>query len=115
MAQHLPCYNWVIEEADRYGSKWTRRWAQEQAITKITSQLPDILAKHAYPADTTLYPQWKAFLEDFLEMGGIIEGVPPSESITPIAVDILIEPTGNVKILCTLDQVTPYSLLVLQI
>lgn len=106
MAQYLPCYDWVVKEANRYGSKWTKRWAQEKAITTITSYLAGILAEHAQAADTALYPQWEDFLRDFLQMGGIIEAVPPSDSITPIAVDILIEPTGQVKVLCTLDQVS---------
>lgn len=106
MAQYLPCYDWVVKEANRYGSKWTKCWAQEPAITAITSYVADILAEHAQTADTALYPKWKDFLKDFLQLGGIIEGVPPSESITPIAVDILIEPTGQVKVLCTLDQVS---------
>jgi hypothetical protein len=106
VAQHLPCYDWVVKEANRYGSKWSKRWAQEQAITTITSYLSDILAEHAHAADTALYPQWEDYLRDFLHMGGIIEAVPPSESITPLAVDIFIDPTGQIKVYCTLDQVS---------
>lgn len=96
-----------MKEAKRYGSKWTKPWAQEQAITTIASYLPTLLTEHAHVADT---PQWEAFLVTFLQMGGIIEGVPPSDSITPVAVDILIEPTGQVKVLCSLDQVSPVNL-----
>lgn len=106
MSQHLPCYDWVVKEASRYNSQWTKCWAQEQAITTITSYLPDTLTKHAVVADTVLYPQWKDFLTDFLQRGGLIEGIPPSDSITPVAVDVLIDPTGQTKVLCTQDQVS---------
>lgn len=109
ISQYLPCYDWVVKEARRYGSQWTRRWAQEQAITTITSYLPDTLAKHACVADTALYPRWKDFLKDFLQRGGMIEGIPPSDSITPVAVDLLIDPTGHVQVLCTWDQVINLS------
>ena len=112
--QHLPCYDWVVKEAKRYGSKWTKCWAQEQALKIIASFLPNLLAEHAHIIDTTLYLQWEDFLEQFIHMGGLIEAIPPSDSTTPIAVDILIEPTGQVKVLCTMDQVlyadTPPSL-----
>lgn len=106
MIQHLPCYEWVVKEAKRYGSKWKKYWAQEQALKKISSYLPDLLTKHACVVDIALYPRWRDFLEQFLQLGGLIEGAPPSDSVTPIAVDLLIEPTGDVKLLCTLDQVT---------
>lgn len=103
--RHLPCYDWVAKEAKRYGPKWTKPWAQENAINKISSYLPDILSKHAYVVDTALYPSWTCFLVHFLQLGGLIEAAPPSESVTPLAVDVLIEPTGHVKVLCTYDQV----------
>lgn len=84
---------------------WTKCWAQEAAVTKICSYLPEILSKHVCIADTTLYPDWPHFLKQFLRVGGLIEGTPPSDSVTPLAVDLLIEPTGQFKVLCTLDQV----------
>lgn len=105
VTQYLPCYNWVLKEAKRYGSKWSKYWAQEKALKTITSYLPDILAGHTQIVDTLLYLQWEDFLQHFLQVGGLIEGVPPSDSITPISVDILINPTGQVKVLCSLDQV----------
>ena len=103
--KYLPCYEWVVKEAERYGSKWTKVWAQEKAVKMICSYLPEILSEHVHVVDTELYPEWEHYLKQFLRVGGVIEGTPPSESVTPLAVDLLIEPTGAVKVLCTLDQV----------
>ena len=105
MIEHLPCYAWVVKEAKRYGSKWTKCWAQEQALKKISSHLPDILSEHTEISDATLYPTWGKFLEAFLEAGGLIEASPPSDSLTPLAVDISIQPTDQVTLHCTLDQI----------
>lgn len=107
MVQYLPCYEWLLREVKRYGSKWKKCWAQEPALKKIISLVPNILTEYVQIMDTTLYPGWQDYLKCFLQVGGLIEGVPPSDSITPVAVDIMIEPTGQIKIHCTLDQVRP--------
>ena len=39
-------------------------------------------------------------------LGGMVEGCPPSDSVTPVTVDIFIEPTGMVNILSAQDQVS---------
>ena len=52
-----------------------------------------------------LYPTWDAFLNEFLVKGGLIEGSPPSDSITSLSVDLFIDPVGEVKVLATHDQV----------
>ena len=44
--------------------------------------------------------------------GGIIEGSPPSDSITSLSVDVLIEPTGTTKIISAADQVSSFVLLI---
>ncbi len=109
MIEHLPCYTWVGKEAKRYGSKWTKCWAQEQALRKIISYLPDILNEHAKAVETTLYPTWEDFLNAFLQAGGLIEASPPSDSLTSIAVDISIDPTQQLTLECTLDQISSGS------
>lgn len=111
MTQHLPCYNWLLNEIRRYGSQWTKSWAQEQALKTVSSYLPELLHDHVHIVDHVLYPRWSDFLQNFISSGGLIEGVPPSDSITPLSVDILIEPTGQVKVLCTLDQACYFLLL----
>ena len=106
---HLPCYGVVVKEAQRYGAKWGNMWAQEYAIKLISSELAEVLTAHARTVCLQLYPTWTDFLPSFIKEGGIIEGTPPSDSMTPVTVDLLIEPTGSVRVLSTLDQVlTPH-------
>ena len=102
---HLSCHSWVVRESQRYGAKWTKRWAQENAIKRILAELPGILASHAHPVDERLFPTWEEFRDEFLNQGGIIEGVPPSESTTALTVDVLIEPDGAINILSSGDQI----------
>ena len=55
--------------------------------------------------DSDLYPTWRAFLADFLVRGGLIEGHPPSPSVTAVTVDLFIDPRGDVAVISTQDQV----------
>lgn len=105
VCEYLPCYKWVVREASRYGPKWKKRWAQEHAIKRIASELPRVLTEHAQTVEPNLYPHWTDFLRHFVEEGGFIEGTPPSNSVTSIAVELLIEPSGHIKVLSTHDQV----------
>lgn len=84
--------------------------------------------------DKTLFFDWKAFLDQFLKeggasfyiynyanthsfcpappcIGGVIEGTPPSDSVTPLTVGIFIDPTGAATIQYTGDQLhsSPYN------
>ncbi|XP_076101914.1 IQ domain-containing protein H-like isoform X2 [Mytilus galloprovincialis] len=112
IADHLQCYPWALKESRRYGDKWDRKWAQEAAYIKIHAEIPEVLATHAKPVNTKLYPTWDSFLDAFLSQGGVIEACPPSDTTTTISVDMLIEPTGKFNIVCLGDQIhadTPFS------
>ena len=111
VTSHLSCHSWVVKESQRYGAKWSKKWAQENAIKRILAELPGILESHAHPIDRELFPTWAEFLEQFYNQGGIIEGVPPSESTTALTVDVLIEPDGAINVLSSGDQIcsAPYK------
>ena len=78
---------------------------QDYPLRLISNELPSILSSYATVVNPDLYPTWEAYLKDFLNKGGIIEGHPPSESVTSVTVDMLIEPTGNIQVLSMQDQV----------
>ena len=105
IVSHLSCYKWALRQAKHYGEKWSKRWAQEPTISKIFTELPQILHNHLNVINTTLYPSIETFISAFTKSGGIVEAWPNAGDITCITVDMLIDPTGNVEIKNTGDQI----------
>ncbi|XP_021362303.1 IQ domain-containing protein H-like isoform X2 [Mizuhopecten yessoensis] len=112
VTEHLQCYPWALKESRRYGEKWSKKWAQEAAYIKIHAEIADVLHANSKPVHTSIYATWETFLEAFLSQGGVIEACPPSESITTLTVDMMIEPNGKHRMVCCGDQIhaeTPFS------
>lgn len=105
ITKHLNCHKWALKQAERYGSKWSKRWAQEPTTIKIYGELPEIIYNHLKIVNTTLYPSVEKFLLAFTKSGGVIEACPPSDDVTCITVDMFIAPTGDVEIKNTGDQI----------
>lgn len=103
--KHLQCYDWIVREAARYGDKWNKKWAQEAALIKIQTELPSVIQQFAVPACRDIYPTWEEFEKAFLSRGGGAEASPPSESVTAITADMLIEPDGTIQLMSVGDQV----------
>ncbi|KAK2917794.1 hypothetical protein Q8A73_004540 [Channa argus] len=102
---HLSCYSWALQEYHHCGPElWNTKWIQESVLLKYLDEIPEWLARYARPYKTSRYPNWACFLKTFLRQGGVVEAYPPSDSITCLRVDLLLEPGGEVTMLSCGDQ-----------
>nr|XP_019934310.1 PREDICTED: IQ domain-containing protein H [Paralichthys olivaceus] len=102
---HLSCYSWALQEYRRHGLElWNTKWIQESVLLRYLDEIPEWLTHYARPAKTSCYPNWACFLKTFLRQGGVVEAYPPSDSVTCLTVDLLLEPGGEVTVLSCGDQ-----------
>nr|XP_055030438.1 IQ motif-containing protein H isoform X1 [Misgurnus anguillicaudatus] len=104
---HLRCHAWAQQQYKHHRPEQWRMLmteVKELVMKKFLEEVPHLLASYARPVNTSCYPTWACFLERFLREGGVIEAYPPSDNITCLTVDVLVEPGGDVCILSCGNQ-----------
>uniref|UniRef100_A0A3B3VD01 IQ motif containing H n=1 Tax=Poecilia latipinna TaxID=48699 RepID=A0A3B3VD01_9TELE len=102
---HLGCYSWALQRYQYFGSDlWHSTWVQETVMMKYLEEIPEWLIYYTILAKSSRFQSWSEFLKIFLRQGGVVEAYPPSENVTYVTVDMLLEPNGEVTILSWGDQ-----------
>ena len=93
-------------------------------MQRVIAELPSLLSSEMQFSDPSLFNNWDSFLDAFflkgtaprkylyvcdvlVNIGGVIEAYPPSDSVTSITVNMMIAPNGAISLLCTGDQICP--------
>ncbi|CAB1426053.1 unnamed protein product [Pleuronectes platessa] len=93
---HLSCSSWALQEYRRHSVELRNtKWIQESVLLRYSDEIPEWLTRYARPAKASRYPNWACFLKTFLRQGGVVEAYPPSDSVTCLTVDLLLEPGGE--------------------
>eukprot|EP00742_Colponemidia_sp_Colp-10_P007009 GILJ01007522.1.p1 GENE.GILJ01007522.1~~GILJ01007522.1.p1 ORF type:complete len:1129 (-),score=134.43 GILJ01007522.1:199-3585(-) len=82
---------------------WFEPAIQDVIREKLLEALVKALPKRVNICMPRLYPSWNEFLTEFTRVGGVIEAVPAHILGSPTA-SILVEPSGDIKLLSTADQ-----------
>ena len=78
----------------------------EELITKMNDIIATMLPHKMRIAMTSVYKNYSAFVKAFIQKGGIIEACPnyPHSQINSAAVDLFIDPLGEVKVVGSYDK-----------
>ncbi|XP_027892584.1 IQ motif-containing protein H isoform X2 [Xiphophorus couchianus] len=106
---HLRCYSWALRRYQHFGPDlWHAVWVQETVMLKYLEEIPEWLIYYTQLAESSRFQSWSEFLKIFLRQGGVVEAYPPSENVTHVTVDMLLEPSGEVTIQSWGDQLHGY-------
>ena len=70
--EHLRCFMSTTEQRYITGTSYSLHFSlltQESALKRIMVELPAILSQYARPVDTSLFPTWRDFLQQFFSQG----------------------------------------------
>uniref|UniRef100_A0A3B5KSB2 IQ motif containing H n=1 Tax=Xiphophorus couchianus TaxID=32473 RepID=A0A3B5KSB2_9TELE len=105
---HLRCYSWALRRYQHFGPDlWHAVWVQETVMLKYLEEIPEWLIYYTQLAESSRFQSWSEFLKIFLRQG-VVEAYPPSENVTHVTVDMLLEPSGEVTIQSWGDQLHGY-------
>lgn len=71
---------------------------------KILAELRDSAGKRVKIVNTSIYPDWEAYIRAFNVSGGCLEAVPAECIASPVA-NLFISPSGQVKIVSVQEQI----------
>ncbi|KAK7891221.1 hypothetical protein WMY93_023184 [Mugilogobius chulae] len=94
----------IVKKEQIQPRKHLEKKKQEPVLLRFLEEVPQWLSSHACPAKTSQHSTWAGFLQTFLRQGGVVQAFPPSDSLSCVTVDLLLEPGGNISMLSCGDQ-----------